>query len=119
MRGKPENSPSHPLIKNTRLQPQGFNSFSCLTKTKLQHMLCKNCCAAMLIIAAALVSCNNNETTTAKPDFLAANIDSAGSPGADFFEYANGGWIKKNPIPGSESAWGIGYLVQEDIYTRL
>lgn len=83
-------------------------------------MLCKNCCAAVLIVAAALVSsCNNNDTTAAKPDFLAANIDSTGNPGTDFFEYANGGWIKKNPIPGSESAWGIGYLVQEDIYTRL
>src|SRR5216117_4073906 len=54
-----------------------------------------------------------------KKDFLAANIDSSVSPAQDFFIYANGGWIKKNPIPKEESAWGVGNLVQEDIYARL
>ena len=53
------------------------------------------------------------------PDFLAENIDTTVNPASDFFAYANGGWIKKNPIPSDQSAWGIGYLVQEDIYSRL
>jgi putative endopeptidase len=53
------------------------------------------------------------------PDFLAENIDTTVNPANDFFSYANGGWIKKNPIPSDQSAWGIGFLVQEDIYTRL
>lgn len=52
-------------------------------------------------------------------DFLAANLDTTVSPATDFFQYANGGWIKKNPIPGDQSSWGIGQLVQEDIYDRL
>jgi putative endopeptidase len=54
-----------------------------------------------------------------KPDFLADNIDRATSPRTDFFQYANGGWIKKTPIPASESGWGIGNLVQEEIYQRI
>lgn len=69
-------------------------------------------------IAAAVISCNNGSTSQ-KPDILAANIDSSVSPGADFFEYANGGWLKRNPIPGDQSAWGIGNLVIEENLKRL
>lgn len=52
-------------------------------------------------------------------DFLSANIDPSVKPSEDFFMYANGGWIKKNPIPASESSWGIGELVQEELYKRM
>jgi len=58
-------------------------------------------------------------TAQKKPDFLAANIDHSIAPGTDFFLYANNGWIKKTPIPSSESGWGIGNLVQEEIYSRI
>jgi putative endopeptidase len=71
-----------------------------------------------LSLLVLLVSCKD-KTTTAKRDVLAENIDSTVKPSEDFFLYANGGWIKKNPIPGAERAWGVGYLVQEDIYQRL
>lgn len=67
---------------------------------------------------AAVIACNNNSTTT-KADILASNLDSTVSPGEDFFEYANGGWIKKNPIPGEQSSWGIGNLVIEENLKRL
>ncbi len=60
-----------------------------------------------------------NATAQTKPDFLAANIDPATSPAADFFQYANGGWIKRTPIPPGESSWGVGNLVQEEIYSRI
>jgi putative endopeptidase len=69
---------------------------------------------------ASIISCNNNSSpTTAKPDILAANLDSTVKPGDDFFEYANGGWLKKNPIPGEQSSWGIGNLVIEENLKRL
>ena len=69
---------------------------------------------------AAMISCNSNDkTTTPKADVLAVNIDSTVSPGADFFDYANGGWVKKNPIPGEQSSWGIGNLVIEENLKRL
>ncbi|MEO6254435.1 MAG: M13 family metallopeptidase [Ferruginibacter sp.] len=73
-----------------------------------------------LVIITWVISCNTNDkSTTTKPDILAANLDSTVSPGADFFDYANGGWIKKNPIPGEQSAWGIGNLVIEENLKRL
>lgn len=47
------------------------------------------------------------------------NLDQTVKPGDDFFRYANGGWIKRNPIPGAYSSWGIGNEVQEEIRGRL
>ena len=66
-----------------------------------------------------LAACKETPKTAAHPDFLAADIDSTVSPSDNFFLYANGGWIKKTPIPEAESGWGIGNLVQEEIYDRL
>ncbi len=68
------------------------------------------------IAVFSIISCKQKE---ASPDFLASNIDTTVKASEDFFFYANGGWIKKNPIPASESGWGIGNLVQEEIYVRL
>lgn len=65
----------------------------------------------------AIVSCNNN--TNNSIDHLFVNLDTTVSPSDDFFMYANGGWIKNNKIPDAESSWGIGNLVQEDIFKRL
>ena len=73
-------------------------------------------CVVSIISAA---SCNDQKGAADKKDFLAANLDTTVSPSEDFFMYANGGWIKKNPIPEEESSWGVGNLVQEDIYNRL
>lgn len=50
---------------------------------------------------------------------LFEDLDTTVSPGVDFFDYANGGWIKKNPIPGDQSNWGIGQLVNEENLNRL
>jgi len=35
-----------------------------------------------------------------------AAIDKSIIPGDDFYRYANGTWLKNNPIPASESRWG-------------
>lgn len=53
------------------------------------------------------------------PDILVSDLDSSVNPGNDFFDYANGGWFKRNPIPASESGWGIGNLVEDEIYQKL
>ncbi|MGH2642660.1 MAG: M13 family metallopeptidase, partial [Chitinophagaceae bacterium] len=47
------------------------------------------------------------------------HIDSTIIPGNDFFDYANGNWFKHNPIPPTESSWGIGHLVQNEINDQL
>ena len=75
-------------------------------------------------VAAAvfIVACSPSVTTSTPPvktDFLMANIDPTVNPGQDFFTYANGGWLKRNPIPNTESAWGIGNVVREQLYLNL
>ena len=70
------------------------------------------------LITIAFLLCSVSLVAQQK-DFLADNIDRATKAGTDFFQYANGGWIKNTPIPASESGWGIGNLVQEEIYTRI
>jgi putative endopeptidase len=55
----------------------------------------------------------------ARQDFLAASIDTTVSPREDFFRYANGEWLKRNPIPEDEAAWGRGNVTWEDLMSRL
>ncbi len=40
-------------------------------------------------------------------------IDNKIDPGDDFFNYANGNWLKKNPIPSAYASWGVFYVLQE------
>ncbi|MES1222392.1 MAG: M13 family metallopeptidase N-terminal domain-containing protein, partial [Bacteroidota bacterium] len=67
-------------------------------------------------------ACTNQDKSSAggaKPDILFTNLDTTVSPAQDFFQYANGGWIKNNPIPSDVSSWGIGNLVNEENLKRF
>ncbi|MCX6317136.1 MAG: M13 family metallopeptidase [Bacteroidetes bacterium] len=76
---------------------------------------------AFCTISALAVSCKSSSSGSGsnKPDALAVNIDTTVKPSDDFFDYANGGWIKKNPIPEEQSSWGIGNLVIEENLKRI
>lgn len=69
-------------------------------------------------LAIATISCNK-QNASQKKDFVKENIDTTAKPGVDFFQYANGGWTKLNPIPSAYSRWGIGNLVNDEIYDKL
>jgi putative endopeptidase len=69
--------------------------------------------------AAILSSCHQKPEATNTVDILVANMDTSVSPRDDFFHYANGGWLKNNPIPNDETKWGIGNKVKEELYSRL
>lgn len=77
------------------------------------------------IFALAMVSmlagaCSNpSDQKTAKEDPLAAHLDTTVNPADDFFAYANGGWIKNNPIPSDEVTYGIGQLVDKELRVKL
>ena len=72
--------------------------------------------SAALAFAAGAVAA---DAPAPQQDFLAAHMDTSVDPGVDFFEYANGGWLKAHPIPASEAGWGIGNEVNEELYARL
>ncbi|HEV7433083.1 MAG TPA: M13 family metallopeptidase N-terminal domain-containing protein, partial [Steroidobacteraceae bacterium] len=78
--------------------------------------------ALILLLAAYLVGGAQVTAATDTPapqDFLRSHMDLSVDPGADFFDYANGGWLAHNPIPPAESWWGVGSLVNEQLYSSL
>jgi putative endopeptidase len=48
-----------------------------------------------------------------------ANMDMSVKPGDDFYEYANGAWIKKHPIPAKETRWGAFNILAQENTDRL
>jgi putative endopeptidase len=77
----------------------------------------------LLVLGVAAIALFNTLSAAAQStpanDPVYQNIDKSVSPGTDFFKYANGTWLKNNPIPPAYSSWGIGNVVGEDIRTRL
>jgi putative endopeptidase len=73
----------------------------------------------LALFASIIIFSCGKEDKPAKADALSANLDTQVSPGDDFFQYATGTWLKNNPIPDEESSWGIGNVVQTEIYHRL
>ena len=71
------------------------------------------------ICSIFLSSCAQQHVETKHDDILVKDIDTTVSPAKDFFHYANGAWLKANPIPASERGWGVGNLVREEIYKQL
>src|SRR4051812_9210157 len=45
--------------------------------------------------------------------FDTAGMDSKTNACADFYQYANGGWLAANPIPAAYSAWGVANILNE------
>src|ERR1041384_8352936 len=45
--------------------------------------------------------------------FDVAGMDTSTSACTDFYQYANGGWLKANPIPAAFPAWGVANVLNE------
>ena len=74
----------------------------------------------VIALVTMTAACNQPATkTAAKQDLLQADLDTTVKPNDDFFQYANGGWMKRNPIPGDEISYGVGELVQKELYVKL
>lgn len=75
------------------------------------------CALGMVLLSA----CKDKEKDQlyAENDVLINNVDKSVKPGDDFFMYANGAWLKKNPIPAAYSSWSIFNLVQEDLRNKM
>ena len=64
-----------------------------------------------LLISCAMISGAMTQAkvrTTSHPHGIdPANFDLKAKPGTDFFQYACGGWNKRNPMPADQSRWGV------------
>jgi putative endopeptidase len=88
---------------------------------KLKQSLLSACAITLVLIG---VGCNNEAKKDAgtSSNFVAfekANFDTTVKPGDDFYQYANGGWIKNGEIPASESRWGSFDVLNENIKNNL
>ena len=85
---------------------------------KLARLSC-----SLLALSLIFVGCKKEkeESSTEKvPGFSVSSLDSTVKACDDFDSYANGGWKKLNPIPGTESRWGaFGILDKENKEVRL
>jgi putative endopeptidase len=45
--------------------------------------------------------------------FDVSGMDTTAAACTDFYQYANGGWLKANPIPAAFPAWGVGNVLNE------
>ena len=72
--------------------------------------------SSLVIIGILLINYNckpkNNSTKMIFID--TTNFDQSVQPGFDFYQYANGGWMEKNPLPKEESRYGTFDKLRED-----
>jgi len=79
---------------------------------KLSHLLLAG---AVLVTAAAFTPAGGPPTKFIDP----ANMDLSVKPGDDFFDYANGTWMKRNAIPAKETRWGSFNILRQDNTDKL
>jgi len=58
-----------------------------------------------LILVMVMNGCKQN-TNEGNPGIKMAYMDTTVLPGDDFNQYANGIWLKNNPVPATENRWG-------------
>lgn len=71
--------------------------------------------AALLLIMSCQKQSENSNFHAIDPK----NMDTTVSPGSNFFLYANGNWLKNNPIPDEYSRWGAFNVLAEENNERL
>ena len=58
-------------------------------------------------VAEAAGGSSTTEDASARHGFNLANLDRSVSPCEDFYQFADGGWMKNNPMPADRAAWAI------------
>ena len=75
-----------------------------------------------LLLSSVVISFSCNQKTSAAEagDLLdKTGMDSTVRPQDDFFNYVNGGWIKRTEIPASEASWGAGAILYQNTQQNL
>lgn len=78
--------------------------------------------AFLLLAGLTIASCQQKKETNDTTDMKfidRTNMDTTVSPGDNFFLYANGGWLKENEIPESETRWGTFDMLRENNMNKL
>jgi len=79
----------------------------------------------MLMMSIFLISCaedsaNETEKDTVQQKAVSVeNMDQSVKPGDDFNQYANGGWIKNNPVPDDKTQYGSFSILYDNNQIKL
>lgn len=73
----------------------------------------------LMLVCAVGLTMGACQTQTAKkelikPVFSAEDMDLTANPGENFYQYANGGWMKQHPLPDDKSRFGSFDLLAEE-----
>ncbi len=87
---------------------------------KLSHLFL----TGAVCLSAGVFAADGGKTGKATPapprKFIdPANMDPAVKPGDNFFDYANGNWIKQNAIPAKETRWGSFNILHDENTKKL
>jgi len=87
-------------------------------KLRFSHFLLGG---AVVVTAAAFAPDGGKKASVGPPGkFIdSANFDFSIKPGDDFFDYANGAWIKGNAIPAKETRWGSFNILHQENTDKL
>ncbi len=66
-----------------------------------------------------MMSCNNKSKNSHQDPLDLSGRDTTVSPAQNFFEYANGAWLKKTTIPPSKTGWGSFYVVRDNALHQM
>ncbi|MEN9299989.1 MAG: hypothetical protein RLZZ429_2302 [Bacteroidota bacterium] len=74
---------------------------------------------ATLLLGASLIfaSCKNNHDQSTY--FDASGMDTTVHPGDNFFQYANGTWVKNSVIPDDQSGWGSFFTLYDENLKKM
>jgi putative endopeptidase len=72
---------------------------------------------AVLSASAMLAGCQSNRIPKHVLDLSGRDLNV--SPAENFFQYANGNWVKNTEIPPSKTGWGSFYIVRDNALTRM
>jgi len=76
--------------------------------------------ASMLALTFGTIACGDKGTEKkAEPAINSANMDTTVNAGDDFYQFANGSWLKNNPIPDEYSRYGAFEVLDEENYVQL
>jgi len=71
-----------------------------------------------------MMSCQSNKKSDTAQEvrtnfFDVSGMDTTVNPGDNFFQYANGSWMKNTQIPASETGWGSFYVLADENLANL
>ena len=73
----------------------------------------------IIAIALMITACNSKKNNSLNAGIDITNIDTTANPGADFYQYACGGWMTKYPLTGEYSRFGSFDKLGEDNRQQL